>query len=53
VRGFDPVMMASMIRRTLDVEGLRVAHGASVESVSGVRHRRTDRDLVGATRSVR
>ena len=35
LRDFDPVMMASMIRRTLDVEGLRVAHGASVEAVIG------------------
>ena len=33
LRGFDPVMMASMIRRTLDVDGLRVARGAPVETV--------------------
>ncbi|GAA1893957.1 TetR/AcrR family transcriptional regulator [Actinomadura bangladeshensis] len=33
LREFDPVMMASMIRRTLDVEGLRVARGASVDAV--------------------
>lgn len=33
LREFDPVMMASMLRRTLDVEGLRVARGASAEAV--------------------
>ncbi|SNS40486.1 transcriptional regulator, TetR family [Actinomadura mexicana] len=33
LRVFDPVMMASMLRRTLDAEGLRVAHGAPVDSV--------------------
>ncbi|MEV4006956.1 TetR family transcriptional regulator [Actinomadura sp. NPDC049753] len=34
LRHFDPVMMASMLRRTLDAEGLRVAHGAPVDAVS-------------------
>lgn len=34
MRGFDLVMMAAMLRRTLDAEGLRVAHGAPVEAVS-------------------
>ncbi|TDC80149.1 TetR family transcriptional regulator [Actinomadura sp. 7K507] len=34
LRPFDPVMMAGIIRRTLDAEGLRVAHGAPVEAVS-------------------
>lgn len=34
LRRFDLVMMASMFRRTLDAEGLRVAHGAPVDAVS-------------------
>jgi AcrR family transcriptional regulator len=34
MRGFDLVMMAAMLRRTLDAEGLRVAHGAPVDAVS-------------------
>ncbi len=33
LRRFDPVMMASMLRRTLDSEGLRVALGAPVDDV--------------------
>lgn len=33
LRRFDLVMMASMLRRTLDAEGLRVAHGAPVDAV--------------------
>ncbi|NDU77154.1 TetR family transcriptional regulator [Actinomadura sp. DSM 109109] len=35
LRPFDVVMMASMLRRTLDAEGLRVAHGAPVDPVTG------------------
>ncbi|GAA4316601.1 TetR/AcrR family transcriptional regulator [Actinomadura luteofluorescens] len=33
LRRFDLVMMASMLRRTLDAEGLRVARGAPVDAV--------------------
>ncbi|QKW33682.1 TetR family transcriptional regulator [Actinomadura sp. NAK00032] len=33
LRRFDPVMMASMLRRALDSEGLRVALGAPVDHV--------------------
>ncbi|TDC56219.1 TetR family transcriptional regulator [Actinomadura sp. KC345] len=34
LRPFDPVMMAGIIRRTLDAEGLRVAHGAPVDAIT-------------------
>ena len=34
LREFDPVMMAGIIRRTLDAEGLRVAHGAPVDTIT-------------------
>ncbi|MDL4772452.1 hypothetical protein [Actinomadura xylanilytica] len=33
LRDFDPLMMARIIRRTLDAEGARVAHGAPVDAV--------------------
>ncbi|MFC6883690.1 MULTISPECIES: TetR/AcrR family transcriptional regulator [Actinomadura] len=34
MREFDPVMMASLLRRALDAEGLRVAGGAPVHAVT-------------------
>ena len=34
LREFDPVMMAGIIRRTLDAEGLRVAHGAPADTIT-------------------